>query len=290
MNQPILDPLNPQPGIYDDVSESVYRNAPGICQSDLKEAEISMAHYHQLITSPRKPSTPDQKLGTFTHALILCQRRDFVVIPEDAPRKPIKSQLNARKPSPETVEAIAWWRAFELESGGLEMISREDADRIIGMRDAVMAHPVASEILNRKGHNEVVGFKIHEATGLLLKGRADRICMDNENRMVIPDLKTTQRGGASLESFTRDIFKWGYFRQGDFYLRLFGASFFIFIVIEKEAPYSVAVYCLDRRALDLGYAKNERDLARVKACQDSGVWPGYAESVTTISVPPWVQD
>lgn len=131
-------------------------------------------------------------------------------------------------------------------------------------------------------------WKTHEPTELLIKGRADRVTTDNSDYIVIPDLKTVPRGGASREEFTRDIYKWGYYRQAAFYLDFFGATFFVFIVVEKEPPYAVACYNLDARAIQLGRFENERDLALVKRCSDSGKWPAYPAGLGEISVPEWV--
>jgi len=61
---------------------------------------------------------------------------------------------------------------------------------------------------------------------------------------VIVDIKTTQ--DASFEGFRKSAYKYGYNRQAAFYLDGFGATEFIFVVIEKKAPYNMGVYhCSD---------------------------------------------
>lgn len=274
-------------GVFFDVPEHVYRSAPGVCQSDLKEMEISPAHYFDHITSPPKPPTDAQIIGTLTHSLILCCRQDFAVVPDDAPAKPTKSQLEAEKPSPKSIASIAWWKNFREDNPGKELIGTEESINLVAMREAIFAHPDAAEILKRPGNNEVACWKTHEPTGLLIKGRADRVTSDNSDYIVIPDLKTVPRGGAARDEFTRDIYKWGYYRQAAFYLDLFGATFFIFIVVEKEPPYAVACYPLNARSVQLGRSENERDLALVKRCSQLGHWPAYPAGLGEISVPEW---
>ena len=281
-----LNPRDPQPGIYHDVPEDVYRKCPGICQSDLKEM-ITPAHYRAVIDASRQPPSDAQIIGTLTHALVLCQRRDFVAIPEDAPKKPTKAQLEAKKPSDDTIAAINWWNMFIAANPGKQLLKKDEADQIENIAASVRAHPDASAILKSQGNNEVACFKIHERTGLLLRGRADRVCTDSNNYTVIPDLKTCQSGGASYDEFRKDIFKWGYHRQADFYLSLFDASFFVFIAVEKDPPYAVAVYDLESRDIELGRRENERDLSTIAECTKSGVWPAYPTGIRRISMPEW---
>jgi exodeoxyribonuclease VIII len=256
-----FNPTNPEEGIYPNLPEPIYRKAPGISQSALKEMEYSPAHYRSYVTAPPTPSTPDQLIGTMTHALILQKKELFTVIPADAPKMPTKAQVNAKKPSDETKEAISWWNQFRTANPGRELIDREDADRMYAMQRSVLAHPIASEVLKRASGFEVAAFKLHH-TGLLMKGLADCVCTDDNNMTTIPDLKTTGLGGASFYKFRKAIFDWGYHRQAAYYLDLFGASFFMFIVVEKEPPYAVACYNLLPASLHKGRSDNERDLEK----------------------------
>lgn len=283
-----LDAAKPRPGLYYDTPESLYRLAEGYCQSDLKSGQISMAHLKALLSGPAKEPTADQKIGTLTHSLILCGREDFVVIPDHSPKKPTKAQLEAKKPSESTLEAIEWWEMFRAQNEGKEFVDKEQADALHAMRDSVMADPVAREILGRSGNNEVACFKVHERTGLLLKGRADRICSDNAGRITIPDLKTVQLGAARPDEFSRSIFKWGYDIQAAFYIDLFGGEFFVFVAVEKEPPYAVKCYSLKQDSIERGRRIYEGILTQILECESTGVWPSYAPGIESIGVPEWV--
>lgn len=275
-------------GIVFDVPEDVYRSSPGVCQSDLKEMRISPAHYHHRITAQKEPPTPAQITGTLTHSLILCGRKDFVVLPDDAPKRPTKAQYEAKKPSEETIKAMYWWRNFLGLDAGKEILSKEDADHLEAMKASVYRHPVAREILERNGRNEVACWKRHEPTGLLLRGRADRVTTDNQGYTCIPDLKTVPYGGAKESEFTRDIFKWGYHFQGAFYKDLFEASYFVFIVVEKEPPYAVACYNLSPEAVNYGRREYQAALEQVSTCAASNEWPSYSTGLNPITLPEWV--
>ena len=258
-------------GVFFGLDEQVYRDAPGVCQTDLKSVAISPAHYQARITAPRKPSTPAQVLGKLTHAAILEDRvGGYVVRPDEFPD--FKSK-----------EARAW-----RDSQTLPIISKEDAAAIVVMERAVWEHPKARAVLSAQGDNEVSCFKQHEASGLLTKGRADRVATDANGLTVVIDLKTCEAEEGGRDTFTRDIFKWRYYRQAAYYLDLFGASFFVFIVVEKETPFAVAVYDMDPDAITLGRRENERDLAMIKLCQEQGAWPAYGNGMHTIGLPDWV--
>lgn len=274
-------------GVHFDYPESDYRAAPGICQSDIKECELSLLHYHTKMCGPRSESTDDQVIGTLTHALVLCGREDFVVIPDDAPKKPTKAQINAKKPSEDAIKAIAWWKAFSDDNTGKEHLTKAEAENIRNMRDAVLADPVAASILSRKGNNEVACWKVCPRTGLLLRGRADRLCVDDNNFTTIPDLKTVAYGGGGRKKFSKQIRDWGYHVQGAFYLDLFEATYFVFIVVEKEPPYAVSVYPLGQRSLLAGRRKYHSYLDAIKQAQETGIWPGYPQSMEPIDLPEW---
>ncbi len=279
-----LNPDDPQEGIYFNVPEKVYRMAQGWSQSDLKESEYYMLHCFEAKFGAKKKSTDAQVTGTLLHALTLQKKELFVVVPDGAPNKPTKTQLNAKKPSEETVAAIAWWKAFEAQHHGKEFVSAKEAFELRTMRDAIFANEDAAEMLGRTNQFEVAGFKKHH-TGLMLKGLADAICIDDHNYIVVPDIKTTQRGGASYDAFQKDILWWGYHRQAAFYIDLFGASFFCFICVEKEPPYAVACYWADPlTVVSRGRAENEQDLMRIAECERTGVWPGYPKGIQTMTL------
>ena len=62
---------------------------------------------------------------------------------------------------------------------------------------------------------------------------------------------------------------------------------FVFAVVEGEYPYAANAMLLDDAAMDLGRREYRADLERYAACKASGVWPGYGDSVSVISLPPY---
>ena len=61
---------------------------------------------------------------------------------------------------------------------------------------------------------------------------------------------------------------------------------FIFVNVEKNAPYLVSVVELDSDAFEMGHQMIERGVRIHKECMESGRWPGYLTQAIA-SLPPW---
>lgn len=255
-------------GVFFDLPEDVYRAAPGVNVSALKDA-ITPAHY-RATREAEKPSepTPAQVFGRAFHAAALEGRTGYVVKPDG---------MNFT-----TKEGKAW-----RDAQTLPILSQTEAKAIAGMSASLMAHPVAVNVLGSGGRAEVSCFKRDAATGLMLKGRADFLTRDSNDLTAIVDLKTCGFGDASEAAFSREIVKWKYHQQAAFYLDLFGASFFLFIAVEKEPPYAVNCFYLDADAVSKGRTANGSALASIAAAEASGEWSAYPAKLHTLSLPPW---
>ena len=258
-------------GIYFDLPEAEYRQAPGVNISSLKAMCNSPLHYWQKAYGPKEDPTPAMVFGSIFHRAILEPLRltGFVIKPED---------INLR-----TKEGQAW-KAAQTDP----IIDREDEKLINGAIKAIQSNALAMVMLaGRQAKKEVSIFKIHEPTGILMKGRLDVLTSDNEGNTVCIDLKTTQ--DASPKGFPREMARYNYHQQAAFYLNLCGGTFFTFISIEKVAPFGIGLYNLDRESLEIGQQKNEENMATLKRCLDTDTWPGYPEQIETISLPKWAK-
>ena len=255
-------------GVFFDLPEDVYRSAPGVNVSALKDA-ITPAHYRATreSASPSEP-TPAQVFGRAFHAAALEGRTAYAVKPEG---------MNFT-----TKEGKAW-----RDAQTLPILSQAEAKAIAGMSASLMAHPVAVNVLGSGGRAEVSCFKRDAATGLMLKGRADFLTRDANDLTAIVDLKTCGFGDASEAAFSREVVKWKYHQQAAFYLDLFGASFFLFIAVEKEPPFAVNCFHLDAEAIAKGRAANAAALESIAAAESSGQWNSYPAKLHTLSLPHW---
>ena len=64
---------------------------------------------------------------------------------------------------------------------------------------------------------------------------------------------------------------------------------FLFVLVEKAAPYLVSVVELDDLFYDLGKQKNEAAAAKWLHAKETGQWPGY-EGISRVLAPVWALD
>tara|TARA_R110002020_G_scaffold144946_1_gene318143 strand:+ start:241 stop:1026 length:786 start_codon:yes stop_codon:yes gene_type:complete len=114
-----------------------------------------------------------------------------------------------------------------------DVITKVEFEVIKGMEDALFFNKDVARLLH--GKKEVPMVWQDTLSSVWCKGKVDII---NGNQIL--DVKTTQ--DASLEGFRRSAYKYGYNRQAAFYMDGFGVSSFVFVVIEKKAPYNIGVY------------------------------------------------
>ena len=260
----------PELGIFFDVPMAEYRREEGVNVSALKSMGTSPAHYLAKVQAPPDDPTPAQITGTICHSAVLENDfTGFVVKPSDYDGR--------------TKEGKVW-----LANQTKLPIDRETASNIAGMVASVRRHPMAGKILYGDGKNEVCCWKVHAATGILLKGRADRVATDSQNKTVVIDLKTTGEGDGKKENFSREISKWGYDIQAAFYMDLFDASYFCFVCVEKVAPFAVSCYSLSPASIAVGRRKYESYLAEINKCVAANSWPAYGDDLDTIDLPDYV--
>lgn len=268
--------MQPEVGLHQDVPEAVYHSWDAAGSSHLKLVGRSLAHarYEQLHP---KEQTRAQALGSAIHRAVLEPDRfewEYCAT----------AQCDRR-----TKEGKARWAAFVGKNAGKEILEGDDYATCLAMRDAVWANPHAAEILKGPGLIEASAAWIDPETGLLCKGRMDRLA-EHGSWSWIWDVKSTE--DASPSGFAKAVSKWDYHCQAAHYLdglnvlaprkRRFG-----FIAVEKKPPYCVALYELEEEDLEMGRYDNEQRLAALKQAVESGNWPGYSTEIEPLGLPGW---
>lgn len=240
------------------------------------------AHYYARYLAPdREPHapTPAMELGTLSHTAILepHEMKAWVPMPK------FKLNTNIGK---------AGLAEFLEANEGKKCVPGEDYETVSRMRDAVLAHPAASWLLNIGGSRIVEGTAhfTEPETGVACKVRPDLLTRPEADLWNV-DVKSTE--DASPEEFARSAVKFGYTRQGPFYLD--GVTLatgirpagFGFIAVEKRPPYGVAVYYLSEAALEFGREEYLRQLRIYAECRRSGNWPGYPPAFQELVLPKW---
>ena len=227
--------------------------------------------------------------GSAFHTLVLEPElfdKEYIVESANAPKRPTETQRNAKKPSNQTLSAIAFWDSFDAKAKGKTFISLEDLERLTIMKQRVLEHPAASAILNMSGVCEQSYQWKDEQTGEICKSRPD---FHTDDGSLIVDLKTTS--DASELGFQKSVHNFRYHVQAAFYLRsIKKADTFVFIAVESKPPYLVAVYNASPEMIAAGNRVADKNLATLAQCRKSGKWIGYSEEITTLDLPRFNND
>lgn len=254
-----------------DLSFEQYQAAAGVSNSMLKVIRESTP-LHLMWQMKNKPEpTAAQRMGSLVHAAILTPD----IVPEFAVR-PRGMDLR-------TKAGKEWQEA----QGDKPVLTADESAAIDAMKASVHKHPVASKLLKNATFER--SLFVTDAKGTLRKLRPD-VLPDGGN--VLPDLKTCE--SAHPDEFSKAIANYGYYGQAAYYIdgtALAGREYelFAFIAVEKHPPYACAVYTLDPVAVDFGRRLYERDLQVYRECILKNEWPGYGDTATCISLPPWLQ-
>jgi exodeoxyribonuclease VIII len=246
------------------MTNAEYHAMPGISKSGLDLINKSPAHYKWAHENPT-PQTPAMRIGSLTHLAVLEPDRfdaECVVLPS------LDRRTKAGKEA---------FEQFQADHPGFEMLTSDEHTRIIGIRDAVRAHPMGRKLLDRIAQVEVSTFWKDEDTGVDCRCRPDGIL---DNGMLI-DLKTTTDAGREFE---RSVRQFRYHVQAAFYAMGNGGAPMIFIAAEKDPPYMVACYMFDPDTIADGEYDARQNLKTYAECLATDTWPGYSAGIQTISI------
>jgi hypothetical protein len=177
----------------------------------------------------------------------------------------------------------------DLLNRGHKLLSQSDFDAVRRIRDNLYGAPSAArDLLEHMTSTEVSYVADCPETGLRCKVRPD---IEVPAGNIAADLKTSS--GASPDSFARSIYQYGYHRSKAHYLDTLNAEGshqweqYLFLVVEKTAPYEFAVYDLEPFATELGRREVSKLKALYKQCEERDEWPGYNTEIQSVGVPEW---
>ena len=250
-----------------DISNADYHADPAISASQLKTVMQSPYHYWSAYLNPdRVAMVPTQamRLGSLTHCATL-EPDELTKRYQLAPDR----RTNAGKAA-----------VVEMAAAGIEAVSEADLAQALQMADAVRSNSTAALLLSN-GQAEQSFWWDDIATGMRCKCRPD--WFDGET---IVDLKTCQ--DASPAGFAKAVAAFHYQLQAAHYLCGTLAKRFIFVAVEKSAPFATACYELDAQAMVHGSVLRHNALQRLQDCRAINEWPGYTDGgIQTIQLPGW---
>lgn len=219
-------------------------------------------------------------LGRATHTAVIEGHEKFAAeyIVADGPENPKTGKPYGR----ETLKFKEW-----AEMQTRPVISTDDHALMMKMRDAVMAHPIAADLL-AAGYTETTVRAVWD--GEPIQARMDWF---DPARGVLVDFKTC----ADVDRFPFDIRDFGYVPQLAFYKRAVELAGYegpriraYLIAVEKKEPYRVAVAEICHVTLDDGNVAqmgkygpgNEVVLHELQECRAANRWPTRYEELLTI--------
>ena len=232
------------------ITDKEYFSAEGLNASSLKEFAKSPAHYKAYKEAPNKKSKAFD-IGTCSHSDVLEGVINWRVVDGDRRYKDVKAEVQA------------------IEDQGFYCVkSQEDYD-LRQMTKTVQNHPYGRYLGKDKSRSELAGFAEDPETGILLRAKFDYAPSSGN---VLFDFKTT--GDASPKEFKWSIKKYGYDIQAVHYLHvanLCGMNYdqFIFVAVEKTAPYGCCAYVLDDETRERAENKYRLLLSKYKDCVDN---------------------
>ena len=258
-------------GYYKSLSLKDYLAEDALSKGALSDLAVSAAHYKA--RRLEAPTFPAAALGSAVHALVLepARAEKIIFTPPD--------NVLGKNGSKGTSAYRDWVATQDAEA---LILSREDFERAHYMRDAVLAHPIASELLS--GGNPEVSILWTDANGVRRKCRPDYLAT------AYVDLKTTI--SAKPDVFGKQAYNLHYHWSAAWTIDV-GAglgstlSQYYFIAVEKESPWAVTVFSTPDELLDLARAEIAPVYHLYKACREFDTWPGYSSEVQTLTFPRW---
>ena len=244
------------------MTEKEYRQHPAISRSQLFKLRKSPEKFKWQMEHPEKP----------TEALIFGQALHMAVLqPELYDDNFVVAPVCDKR----TTVGKAVWNGFVQEAEGKTVLTAEQQMEIEAMTDKLNNEEFVKKLLN--GQKEVPFFWVDKLTGEQCKCRVD--CLTEiEGNTYIVDVKTA--ANAETDTFMRHAVKYGYNLQAAMYQEGVKACTgkecgFVFVVIEKEAPYAINILQADKAFTLHGFDLFRELIGTYHECKVSGNWWGY---------------
>lgn len=254
------------------LTNAEYRAQRGYSKSDLDYIHQSPALLEWARNAPSVGSD-EVDLGTHVHCATL-EPDVFAGTYRKAPEGGRTATDRAR------VEAFA----EHCKASGKICLDADTYDMVIAMRDSVLAHPTARELLTSPGVSESSIFG--ELEGVRVKCRPDRIA---EGRHILVDVKKVD----DIRHIARSIQEFRYYVQASFYSDIYEQwtghkPRFIFVAVGQRRSigrHPVRVFELEQAWVDAGRQEYKDDLERVREMEEFGI----GMHVEVLELPRWAR-
>lgn len=278
-------------GLVLDMPAEEYHSIDALSATGLKHFARSPWHYrHRVNIEPTRPMFR----GTLAHCAVLepdAMAARYIVVPEDAPRRPTAAQWNAKKPSDDSAKAMQWWRDFLEAAKGREIVTADEYAITQAQLRAVAAAPDLASIL-RHGVGEASVFWIDEETGVYCKARPDWM-NDAHSALWLLDLKST--ADESPSGFGRAAARMKYHIQQAHYVAGVKAATgrpvdkFVFGAVTSAAPVLAVPYELTDEIREQAHDEWRELIERFAWCKANDTWPAYGAGIQLLDFPAYAK-
>lgn len=183
-----------------------------------------------------------------------------------------------------TKAAKEWGDAIRAAGG--TPLKADEVDQIGAIADAVRDRLARMGITFDPARSELTA--LAEVEGVWCRAMVDNALDHPTFGPCLVDLKTTV--DANPEGLDRTIINYGYHIQAQFYLEAWKAATgeerdFLFVMVEKEAPFEVTVCRMNAEALFMARKQTARAREIWKQCLRSREWPGYPLGLIEVGLP-----
>jgi len=273
-----------------DLSNEEYHARPEWSSSQVKllPRDVELFHRRHIEKHPafQFKQTASMAIGTAVHDIVL-EDTPVVMIPEEVLQR-------RKKKGSETeftfAKAGAPWEEFKAAHPGAVLC--KDDDPILHMVASIKGEPAAMKWLDAEGPVEQSMFYRDEETGLGLRARLDKLCLASGGSVIL-DLKSTVVDPHSEREVAKQIYTFGYHRQGAWYWDAAEAwghdiEALLLAFVRNSAPYDCHVWELSGMALELGRHRNRTARRELAARLQSNNWkPESFGRISMIDVPDW---
>lgn len=253
-----------------------YRRELGENQSSLKHILLSPAHY-KAAKARRFPVTTNMEVGSALHCSVLEGDEEFNL---RFIQKPENIAFN-------TKEGKEW----KLANKGTTILAKQDWENVLGMTEALRnLQWFNGRQPEYRKFNELSIY--WNADGIPCKGRLDRL-VDIGDELLVLDLKTTD--SVDPATFQKKVTGgMNYIFQAAWYAEAASLAYnkpakFIFVAIERAAPWSVGIFEVSSEMMLEGVTQINRARALLKECLTTKRWPGPEVTYNMLELPRWYQ-
>ena len=246
------------------MTEKEYRSHPAISRSELWKMNESPEKFKWYKDHPQPP-TPSLLFGQVVQKLLLQPDdfdTDFAIAPE------LDRRTKAGKDA---------YNAFCDGLGDRSVVAPEMYLQAVEMAQKALSEPYVKKLL--AGEKEVPFFWTDADTNEPCKCRVDCLT-DMDGTLTIVDYKTA--ANAKTDVFNNSIYKYGYHLQAAMYsegvmtaLELPERPNFVFIVQEKNPPYSLNIVTVPSEVMLVGLDTFREFMGIYHECKETGYWWGY---------------